>query len=265
MERIFFSRLIGTLLCLLLVQITVAQGSYYVFKISGGPFFNSEKVVERGSYFQERDTLKLGNNDYVMLVNQKGELFELVTPNIYTLLDVPNFKLKMEYSSFSKKYFSYIWQQFTNKRKSKQEAGVVYREERNVQRLIPIDSSKVYRSQVWFSWKNNTDKKLMYFFLKDLKTGHMTKIGTFSDSLLLQIDNYLLKPGNLYEWSVAISSFPNLNELEFSTLSVLTKEEYLKIAEEVAILVESFKLLGFTEAEIQQAICESYKFCTFSK
>lgn len=265
MERIFFSRLIGTFLCMLFTQISVAQSSYYVFKKSGSPFFSSEKEVERGSYFQNGDTLKLANNDYVMLVNQKGELFELETPNIYTLLEVSNFKLKMEYTSFTKKYFSYIWQQFTNKRKSKQEAGVVYREERNVQQLIPIDSAKVYMQEVWFSWKNNTDKELMYFFLKDVETGHMTKIGTFSDSLLLQLDNYLLKPGKEYEWSVAISSFPNLNNLKFSRLTVLNKEEYQKIAEEVAILVKSFKLLGFTETEIQQAICESYKFCTFSK
>lgn len=263
MGRILFSRLIGTLLMVFLAQTTFAQHTYYVFKKSGEPLFDANKNVERGTYFQEQDTLKLRGDDYVMLVNQEGELFELNIPNTYSFKDIFGYKVKMEYTSFTKKYFTYVWRQFTNKRKSKQEAGVVYREGRNIQAKMPVDSAKIYKPNVWFSWDNKTDNSLVYFFLKDLESGHMTKIGTRSDSLLLQIDNNLLKPGNRYEWSVASSSFPNLNELEFNALAVINDEEYLNIKEEVTILIKTFKILGFSKAEIQEAICLDYKFCSF--
>jgi len=245
------------------MKTTIAQDTYYVFKKSGEPSFGINKNVERGTYFKEQDTLNLERNDYVMLVNQEGELFELSIPNMYSFKDISGYKVKMEYTSFTKKYFTYVWGQFTNKRKSKQEAGVVYREGRNVVAKMPVDSAKIYKPKIWFTWANKTEQSLVYFFLKDLKSGHMTKIGTPSDSLLLQIDNNLLEPGEIYEWAVATSSFPNLNELKFNALYVLKDEEYATIKEEVNILVKTFKILGFSEAEIQKAICLDYKFCTF--
>lgn len=263
MGRIFFSRLIGTFLGVFIMQTGFAQNRYYVFKKAGSPFFKTGSEVERGASFQDGDTLQLGNEDYVMLVNQKGELFEIKVANKYTFNEVLNYRLKMEYTSFTKKYFTYVWSQFTNKRKSKQEAGVVYREDRNVQGIMPMDSALVYKPNVWFRWKNKTNNELVYFFLKDLEKNHITKIGTPSDSLLLHIDNYLLSPGKNYQWSVASSSFPNLNDLKFYSLKVLIDDEYAKIEQEIAILIKTFKLLGFSEKEIQKVICIDYKFCYF--
>jgi hypothetical protein len=263
MARIFFSRLAITVLVLFFAQMVVAQNSYYIFKKSGNPIFNIDTPAERGTFFNENDTLKLKTSDYVMLVNQKGELFELNTPNKFTIKEILAYKLKIEYTSFTRKYFTYVWRQFTNNRKSKQEAGVVYREGRDILLKTPIDSAKIYKPIAWYVWENKTGNNLLYFFLKDIESGHLTKIGTTSDSLLLHVDNLLLVPGKSYEWSVTSSAFPNLNQLKFNALKVLNEKEYLEVKKEVAILIKTFKILGFSEKEIQQVICMDYKYCDF--
>ena len=263
MGRIFFSRLAVTFLSLFFARIAFAQNSYYIFKKSGSPTFNVDTSVERGTFFNLNDTLKLKTRDYVMLVNEKGELFELNTPDLYTVPQIPAYKLKMDHTSFTRKYFSYVWRQFTNKRKSKQEAGVVYREGRNISLKIPMDSAKIYKPSAWFVWTNKTDNNLVYFFLRDVEKNHITKIGTLSDSLLLHVDNSLLVPGRNYEWSVASSSFPNLNKLEFNALRVLEDQKYSEVKKEVDILIKTFKILGFSEKEIKEVICMDYKFCDF--
>ena len=80
--------------------------------------------------------------------------------------------------------------------------------------------------------------------------------------MVLHLDNFLLRPDQNYEWSVSTNAFPNLTELKFNLLEILTKQEYENLKEEVAALIKAFKLLGFSEAEIQEAICIDYKFCS---
>lgn len=263
MERIFLSRLIIGITIFGLVQSVVGQDSYYVFKKAGSPQFHPNKKVERGAYFQASDAMLLKKKDTVTLVDQKGILYQLHQPRKYGFKDIRNHKFEMEYTSFTLKYLSHVWKQFTGQRKSKQQAGVVYREERDVRMLLPVDSAKVYQSNIWFRWNNKTDSTLVYFFLKDLKSGHLTKVGTPADSLLLHLDNKLLRAGNSYEWAVATESFPPLTSLRFRRLNILKKEDYLKLKDEVAALFITFKILGFKETEIKDALCKDYKFCSF--
>lgn len=263
MERIFLSRLIGFLILCFSSSLSFGQDNYYVFKKSGNPTINTDKVLKRGTAFLEADTLNMEKKDYVLLVNEIGELFEIITPNNYAYSAIENYRLKLEDDSFTKKYLTYVWKQFTNQIKRKQEAGVVYREERNIKLLTPQDSVQLYAHEVRFSWKNNTDKTELFFFLKDMKTGHLTKIGITGSSIVLNLDNMILKSDQNYEWSVSSSSFPNLNELKFNRLNMLSKDAYLKFEQEMAAIVKAFTLLGFTVEEIQEVICLDYKFCTF--
>ena len=263
MERIFLSRLVGVFVLCFTCSLCFGQNNYYVFKKLGAPALNTDKVLKRGSLFMKTDTLYMNTEDYLLLVNELGELFEITKPNKYAFSAIVDYRRRYESDSFTKKYFAYVWKQFTNQIKRKQEAGVVYREERRVKLVSPQDSVKMYAPEVRFSWQNTTDKSELFFFLKDLKTGHLTKLGITGSTILLNLDNLLLKPDQTYEWSVSTSSFPNLNELKFNRLNMLSKEAYEKLEKEIAAIVKAFKILGFSEAEIQEAICLDYKFCTF--
>lgn len=262
MERIFLSRISGLLILLFTCSLSFGQNNYYVFKKDGKPSAAGAKILERGSPFLESDTLYLQEKDYVLFVNEIGELFEIDKPNIYAFSAIADYKKILETDSFTEKYFAYVWKQFTNKLKKKQEAGVVYREERKVELLAPMDSVKFYNPEVRFEWKNTTDVDQLYFFFKDLETGHLTKIGVTGTTLILNIDQYLLKPGQAYDWSVSALKFPNLNELKFNRLNILSKTDYEQLEKEMAALIKAFTYLGFSEAEIQEAICLDYKFCT---
>lgn len=263
MERIFISRLIGLLSILFSCSVCFAQQSYFVFKKVGKPSILHNKVLEKGSLITASDTLHLEQNDYVLFVNEHGDLFEITQANTYTFAAIADFKRRIESDSFTKKYFAYVWKQFTNSVKSKQRSGVVYREERKVKLVSPGDSVKLYAPVVQFKWQNNTEETDLYFFLKDMQTGHLTKMGLTGSRLELSLDNFLLKSGQTYKWSVTSNAFPNLNELKFNALNIVTKEEYEKLKLEMTVLIRAFTLLGFSETEIQEAICLDYKFCTF--
>lgn len=263
MEKLFVSRIVGVLCLCFSCSLSFGQSNYYVFKKQGKPALNTTKLLERGSLFSESDTLFMAAKDYVLLVNELGELFEINKPNKYAFSAVIDYQRKLEADSFTKKYFTYVWKQFTNQLKRKQEAGVVYREERNIQLVSPIDSLRLFSPEVRFKWQNNTDSKEVFFFLRNLNTNHLTKIGLTGNTVLLNLDNLVLKPGETYEWSVATEAFPNLNKLKFNRLKLLTKVDYDKFKQEINTLIKAFTLLGFSEAEIKLAICLDYKFCDY--
>ena len=251
------------LLFLSMSNLLIGQNTYYVFKKSGEPFFYSNKPLERGSNVSAGDTLFLGKTDYILLVNQLGELFELKEPNEYIFSQLLNFRRRFHDESLTKKYFAYVWKQFTNQTKKRQDAGVVYREDHEIKLLNPRDSVKVYNPELTFNWVNNTDTDKLFFFLKDLESNRITKFGVTGNSLTLFLDNYLLTVDKEYDWAVAKISFPNLNQLKFNNLKILTKEEYKRQLDEMAIIIKAFRLLGFTEEEIKKAICIDYKLCMF--
>jgi hypothetical protein len=263
MGRIFFSRLIGFVLCSLIFHSGYGQYSYYVFLKEGNPQFAPKRSVDRGAYFQEKDTLWLKGKDRITLVNQNGELFPLLEPRSYTYKDILKNRLSEEQSSFNKRYFAYVWQQFTNRRKSKQQAGVVYREDGEIIVQSPVDSAKIYQSAIWFHWQNKSPQKMGYFFLKDLQDGHITKIGTTSDSLLLHVDRRLLKNNAHYQWSVAKEPFPDLDNLRYRTIHLLGQADYEQMKNEMLLLLKTFTILGFTEEDIKEAICMDNKFCSW--
>lgn len=261
MERIFLSRLIWLACIIGFVGTIRAQQGYFVFKKKGRPALNLNTLLERGSQLLQSDTLYLGKEDYVLLVNELGELFEIAKPNRYAFSAISDYRRRLDSDSFTEKYFAYVWKQFTNRIKKKQESGVVYREERNVKLISPMDSVMMFAPELRFAWQNTSDTTALYFFLRDLKTGHLTKIGLSGEHIKLTLDNQLLKSGQSYEWSASTEAFPNLNQLKFNRLTLLTKEEFEQLEKEMDALIKAFILLGFNEAEIQEAICQDYKFC----
>ncbi|MBO0323533.1 hypothetical protein J0X14_14585 [Muricauda sp. CAU 1633] len=262
MERVLLSRVIIAIGLFISTGPSFGQHGYFVFNKRGVPKINADQLLNRGSLLSEIDTLHLSLNDYVLLFNKTGELFEMDMPNSYLFSAIKDHKKKFESNTMTKKYFAYVWKKFTNQIKSKQDPGVVYREDRFIKLEFPVDSAKVFSPELRFTWNNKTDQEEVFFLLKDLETGHLTKIGTKGNYILLHLDNSLLKVGQSYEWTVATSSFPNLNELKFNQLNVLNKEDFEKLQKEIEAIVKAFRLLGFSEDEIREAICQDFKYCS---
>tara|TARA_R110002051_G_scaffold180913_3_gene250407 strand:- start:75981 stop:76775 length:795 start_codon:yes stop_codon:yes gene_type:complete len=262
MGRIFLSRLIlWSLLLLLGTNLGIAQNDYYVFKKSGKPFFNTDLPVLRGGVFSTSDVLVLHKQDTVLLINKNGELFELKKPNTYSFNTLKYFKKEENTDSFTKKYFSYVWKKFTNQQEIRQRPGVVYREERNIKLLTPIDSIRWNVPDIVFSWKNTTDSTKVYLHLEDLTTKHIFKIGINGNSLHLFIDNIILKNGNSYKWAVTTEPYPDFNDITFNNFELLNRESYMALENEMKALTIALKLLGFSEIDIKKSICKDYKFC----
>lgn len=263
MARILFSRLIFIIFCVVYTAEGFGQESYYIYKKTGEPLFSSDKKAIRGVYFETLDTLRLSDDEKVTLVNQTGEIFALSGPNAYVFQDISKNKVQLNQTSFTRKYFTYVWTQFTNRRKSKQEAGVVYREDRTIIKHFPVDSAKLYQPSIFFRWENNSEADLVYLFLKQRDGHHITKIGTASDSMLLYVDNNLLKKGRQYEWAISLEPFPSLKDIKYNTLTLLDDETFQELKKEMDVLIKTFTLLGYPEAKIKEAICADYKFCPY--
>ena len=263
MGRILFSRLIFIILCTVFTAECLGQESYYVYQKTGEPKFSSNKKANRGVYFEALDTLRLSDDEKVTLVNRSGEIFALAGPNTFVFQDISKNKVQLNQTSFTSKYFTYVWTQFTNHRKSKQEAGVVYREDRTIIKHFPVDSAKLFQPSIFFRWENNSENEMVYFFLKQQNKEHITKIGTPSDSILLYVDNNLLKKGSDYNWAISPEPFPSLKDLKYSTFYLLDDNSFQELKTEMEVLIKTFTLLGYPEARIKEAICADYKFCPY--
>ncbi|TDT46495.1 hypothetical protein CLV90_0546 [Maribacter spongiicola] len=262
MGRIFLSQLVTCILLFFLgFNICMAQNSYYVFKKSGKPFLNIDAPVLRGSVIGTSDVLLLHKKDTVFLINEVGELFELKQANSYAYNSLKNYKKQEEADSFTKKYFSYVWKQFTNQQKTRQRPGVVYREDRNIKLLSPKDSIKKYVPEIFFKWKNNTDSTKVYFHLQEVETNHIFKIGLTGNEIKLYRDNFILKNGRDYKWAVTKEPYPNFSEVKFNNFELLNKDSYLALKKEMETLTLALQLLGFSDEDIKTAICLDYKFC----
>ncbi|WP_405385015.1 hypothetical protein [Maribacter sp. LLG6340-A2] len=261
MGRIFLSRLKYVWVMLVFANWAWAQSSYYVYKISGSPYFNEHMSVQRGGAFTDSDTLTLHKLDTVYLINQLGELYELNQPKAYTYNTLYQHRKHEKTNSFTSKYFSYVWRQFMNQKDIRQRPGVVYREDRNIQLNKPMDSIRWFVPKIKFSWENRTDSLTTYFHLEDLKTAHITKIGTNTNYLELFRDNLILKPGTSYRWAVTTTPFPDYKKVKFNTFELLSNADYLKLKEEIKALTMALQLLGFSDEDIKMAICLDYKFC----
>ncbi len=263
MGRLFLSRLVFGICVLMLNNWVVGQDNYYVFKKSGQPFFNINVSLQRGGHFSQTDTLTLRKKDTVFLINRLGDLFELKEPGSYVFTTLGSYKKLSSDDSFTKKYFSYVWKQFTKQQEIRQRPGVVYREKRNIELLSPMDSIRWHVPQIEFSWNNKTDAVTTYLHLQDLDSKHFTKIGTTSSSLVLYRDNVILTSGKNYRWAVSKEPFPDFSELEFNSFKLLPRGAYLQLKEEMDTLTVALKLLGFSEKDIKKAICIDYKFCDY--
>lgn len=247
---------------LILISFEVlAQDTFVVFKKTGTPVFrvnDSLAAIYKGTTLDADCSVTLANNDTLLYVNKEGSCFFLEDPGTYGYANLAAVPPKEDNTSFTRRYFAYVWDEFIKNKKSVAKTGVVYRIE-NVTMIKPADSVRIYRPSIEFSWMMDAPES--YFMLRDQTSGHLTKIATPGTRLTLFVDNVLLKKGHAYQWAVSDVLFPDLSKLEFNRFEVLSQEELRSMEASLKALKADLSALGLTAEEINRSLCSDYKLC----
>lgn len=244
--------------CALAVQ---GQNSLVVFKTEGRPMLkvkDSLKTLSKGSEIAKDAIISLKEAENVLAIDELGNCYKTNRTGDYTFTDLLNSPTTADNSSFTKKYLTYIWNQFTNQNTTKSKTGVVFRND-NFTLLQPTDNVKFFAPEIEFVW--NIDAEVSYFMLKDLSSSHITKFGVSGNSLTMFVDNVILTKGNSYEWTVSDKKFPNLEETEYFSFSILTNEEFAALKSDLDAFKTDLSAIGFSTEEIKQLMCSDYKIC----
>jgi hypothetical protein len=262
MEKLY--EIIGKGLCLLLLCSTLgihAQNSLVVFKTEGRPMVkvnDSLKTLSKGSAIASNAVITIKDTENLLAIDEHGNCYKTDRIGDYTFADLLNSPVPADNSSFTKKYLTYVWNQFTNQNSAKTKTGVVFRTD-NFTLLQPPDNVKFFVPEINFVW--NIDAEFSYFMLKDLATGHISKFGVSGNSLTLFVDNRLLTKGNTYQWSVSDQKFPDLEQIEYFNFSIITNEEFAALKPELDSFKNDLSAIGFSTEEIKQLLCSDYKIC----
>lgn len=238
-----------------------AQDNLMVFKIEGTPVLKVDKAIKslsKGSPIDANGLISLKDKDHLLLINNDGNCFEINKAGDYSFADIKKNPIKEDNSSFTKKYLSYVWNQFTKNTNAQSKTGVVYRNDMLIL-LQPSDNVKLYIPEIKFVW--NVDSEEKYFFLKDIETDHLTKFGVMGNNLTLFVDDQLLKKGRSYQWAVSETKFPDLEALVFYSFSMLSNEEFKALEPEIQLFKKDLQSLGFSAPEIKLLLCNDYKIC----
>jgi hypothetical protein len=251
--------LITLVLCCL--SVGKAQENLMVFKVKGSPVLkvnDSLKSLSKGSQIPSNAIVSLSSSDDLLLINEKGDCYKINEPREYKFSEVLKNPVAEDNSSFTTKYFTYVWDQFTKKTKSKVKTGVVYRND-NIILLQPGNNVKIYNPEIKFVWNIDVDDS--FFLLRDVETDHISKFGVAGNYLTLFVDNDFLEKGKAYQWAISDTKFPNLDEVEFYNFSLLTNDEFKVHKADIDLFKKELNTLGLSNDEIKVLFCADYKIC----
>ena len=248
------------------VHYGISQETFFVYKVKGEPFMkinDSVKSVGKGSELNEKTTVSINENDVLYFINNQGDIFVLNHPGKFSYSDLQKTPAIKDNTSFSKKFFGYVWKEFTNKTASRNDkVGVVYRGDDNILMRTPNDSIQIYSSEINFEWDSIKGKtKEYYLVLRDLDTDKITKIGTHSTSISLFVDDFILREGGNYQWCITETKYPNYKKIVFYNFKLLNQSEFESLDDEIKNISEVLKEIGLSEIEIRETICQDFKIC----
>lgn len=244
----------------LLVSSTMYSQNLYILETYGQPILTVNKVknyAKKGDEINHLSTVSLTEKDSVKLVNRLGEIFKIDAKGTYNYKKIKSIKPIANNTSFTKKYFAYVFKRLTNKQTKQNKAGVVYRTDLSSLILSPNDSSKIYLPEIKLEWINR-DNDLFFFILQEENSKHITKIGTRANQLLLFVDNTILKRGKKYKWTITKSKFPDFEKLTFHNFELLSNEAFKQLQDKISVLTVDLQKLGFSDKEIKKMMQKEY-------
>lgn len=256
MEKLF----IKVVFFLLLFQITAAQESLCVYKVNGTVTLNKKaKSLTKGVLIQKNDNIKLSSKSKLILIDDKGSVFELNKPGSYAFSTILKNKKNTESSGLTAKYFSFIWSELTNEKKGKKAIAGVFRGDVLMQ--YPLNNALIGGLKVIFKWNNDLGTS-QYLFISNQDDEVLLKIETNSNEMGFYLDNEIFINEKILKWAVTNDEFPNLKNIPFYSIKILTFDEYEQVIKEHQSLIDELISLGLTQEEINETFCESYGICS---
>jgi len=236
-----------------------------VYKVKGEPYVmvkDSVASIAKGSVLNSETTLVMKRDDELLYLDSKGEIFELHETGQFSTQELQQRMAFKENSTFTQKLFSYVWKELTLAMATRNnKSGVVYRGDALVLMRYPADSLTIYKRNIRFEWESIEGKEKDYFFiLKDVTDGNQAIIGTPATSMVLNVDNFLLKDGHDYEWTITETKYPD-SKTRYYSFKLGTEEDYKSIVPQIKEISATLKKLGLTKSEIREAICMDFKIC----
>ena len=211
-------------LVLFFIQISYAQESLCVYKVSGIVTLNRKtKSLSKGSLINKKDVVNLSAKSKLITIDNEGSLFELNKLGNYGFSTILKNKKATEKSGLTSKYFKFVWSELTHEKGVTNAVAGVFRG--NKLMTFPPDNSILHIEKIIFEWISEP-QTMYYFFIRNLATNDITKIETNGSHLGLKTDNFIFVNSKDYEWSVASDEFPNLENIPFYKFSIITQVEY---------------------------------------
>lgn len=265
MEQLF--RFIIALLSIVFSYSLQAQNSLCVYAIKGSITVERSgkyMTLKKGDIINTSDKVKIGEKSQITAIDNSGSTYLFSEPGRYDFKKLVTSNPQKNTSGLTSKYFRYIWQELTHQGENKIVGGVsrvvggVYRGDGLM--ISPPDSAQVKNSKITFRWKNESLLN-SYIFIRNKTTSEVLKIATNGSELTLFGDNPILSNTDTIEWTVSEESFPNLANVAFQTIYLISSEEFKKNKQNYLDFEIDLKNLDLDQGEIKSILCTQYKLC----
>lgn len=220
-------------LCLCCGLLAGAQDSILVYQVKGKVYLlidNKQKELKTGNKFSGRHgRLEVEKGSSVVLINSSYQSAEFTTsqPMIYVL---KTFGTKKE-TDVTRKYFAYVWEQFThphgspenNRRKYMTNAGGVARGCPGVDAAHLPDTIFYTGKSLRLGWNNSLPAGRLHFNLRRMDLPEDSARRIAADTALFLPLQQQLKAGATWHWSLQIDRQPACAE---GVIVYVTPEEY---------------------------------------
>lgn len=253
---------IKIVLFLFFVQVSYAQESLCVYKVSGIVTLNKKtKSLSKGSLINKTDVVKLSAKSKLIAIDNEGTLFELNKLGNYAFSSILKNKKATEQSGLTSKYFKFVWSELTHEKETKNSIAGVFRG--YVLMKYPPENASLAGQKVVLKWDGDMQSSY-YLFIRNVTDDSLLKLETNGNQITIYTDSEIFKNGNAFEWSVTTEEFPNLKNIPFYRFTTISYSEYSDEIKKHQPLIEELRKLGLNENEISTEICKNSGLCNGS-
>lgn len=257
MEKLYSLKKIMFLIGFLYSIQIASQTQLCVIEINGNPHVQLKqdyKTIGKGFVYKPEQTIQLETNEAIKFIDDSGDIYELLAPGSYDFNSIIKHKINTQKASVTKKYFSYLYKKMINDFETNSNAGVVYRSDELGFLLEPQNESQIIKDSISFLWTND-EHKLVTFKLTNEKTNTSILIKTNASSMVLNVDENILKKGTTYSWNIVEAKDQNKPHV----FLVLDKNKTTELSKKIEVFKKELLELGFNKEKMNNLIADHFK------